>query len=1189
MAVKKDNGKFIGKSHAEGGIPSKVKETGQLIEIEGDEWYVCNEAYNSDKRYSFKNKTNEEVLEKIYRDHSCKLNQSLMSAGDFIVCKVVVRDKKKYDREGTVSDIVNEMQGEKSCKVENGGDYLKRGGEINARQKKIATVMREFKEGTLKTSYGEKVTDEDQAIAIALSEADRMKKENGGSVLTYKHKYNEKYGYRKNKAHSLEDISKETGVSLEGLQQIYNKGIGAFKTNPESVRPNVKSKEQWAMARVYSAVMGGEASKVDSKELKMFKGGQVDEYNKWKNIDWDSFKIEPKKRSNIYRLFMWNKADRIDWDKVPAKDKEWFQEDVIDELESEVTLDYIFSDRIDEVENQFDVLMQEDSAESDEGIEKLLKGDYKDLKSQLDNLGITWKDLETKSKSEIKKKVYDDKDLDWVIDYLLLNDENYLELDYMLSHTADSPTEKLEFLYQKLLDNGAVFTEEAEEQQYDLFNEVQTAKEGSLIEELDIEIESLEELLEEASEEKDLLLVDELEGRIEFLKELREEEIGEEPKPEPKPEPKEEPKDEINTPQKLGKTLKNIFKDKYGITIKTRYIKTVRGLDGSPYEISTFKTKEPIPNNLRKRFVELTYNKPIEELNVRNESDINYGNTNEFRVSMSGSKWKEWIKEISGSKKEASKSETKPEPKEEPKSDINVAGEILNQLGGHRFLVMTGARNLVSDTKNNALMFKIGRNKSKANYVKIRLNSMDTYDMLFARIHGAKYTELKEYEGLYGDQLQTVFTDYTGLYTRLEKGGKVMNTTFETPNGIGYEEYIESVNGATIILYPEENHSKEDVSEAKKWLKDNLDVVSIRIADNWDLDNAYKKDIFRDPRTKKLKWYQIEQDEKLIRKERKKGTTPEEFVTKIVLPNVKKTESEMKKKYGKSIYEMKKGGEIKGDFIVYSEDENGRSKFISDHATYRGATMKMNKLWKTGDYDRLGTTNKKDWEMFHAPYALEKGGVTSNGLHTVEVIFENPKYNYSTAVSPNSTEDSARKYFVGKKFNVGTYPKEQMEEVVDIKFTPNPNTMEKGGRTKIELVHVYDKDGSMYGTGQIEEVKGDKTLVRFDGSTVREFDSSQVVPVMEKGGGIELFEVDFDKDGQLGTYLLRADNIRDAQNKFLNLEENKGKKIIEIRSSLDSSKSEKFEKGGSTYSGGGSVKSSKYCNYYEGGLSFLNW
>jgi hypothetical protein len=103
---------------------------------------------------------------------------------------------------------------------------------------------------------------------------------------TWKEKYNKKYGNELDASNSLSDIAEDTGVSKKGIQQIYNKGIGAYKTNPSSVRPNVKSKEQWAQARVYSAVMGGKASKVDKKELSMEKGGIMDSRrNKDKEFD----------------------------------------------------------------------------------------------------------------------------------------------------------------------------------------------------------------------------------------------------------------------------------------------------------------------------------------------------------------------------------------------------------------------------------------------------------------------------------------------------------------------------------------------------------------------------------------------------------------------------------------------------------------------------------------------------------------------------------------------------------------------------------------------------------------------------------------------------------------------------------------------------------------------------------------
>lgn len=44
---------------------------------------------------------------------------------------------------------------------------------------KVHKVMREYKEGSLKSSSGDKVTSRDQAIAIALSERDRAKRKRG--------------------------------------------------------------------------------------------------------------------------------------------------------------------------------------------------------------------------------------------------------------------------------------------------------------------------------------------------------------------------------------------------------------------------------------------------------------------------------------------------------------------------------------------------------------------------------------------------------------------------------------------------------------------------------------------------------------------------------------------------------------------------------------------------------------------------------------------------------------------------------------------------------------------------------------------------------------------------------------------------------------------------------------------------
>ena len=49
----------------------------------------------------------------------------------------------------------------------------------------------------------------------------------------------------------------------------------------------------------------------------------------------------------------------------------------------------------------------------------------------------------------------------------------------------------------------------------------------------------------------------------------------------------------------------------------------------------------------------------------------------------------------------------------------------------------------------------------------------------------------------------------------------------------------------------------------------------------------------------------------------------------------------------------------------------------------------------------------------------------------------------------------------------------------------------------IDLVHVKEPDGTLYGTGSVVKVEKDKTWVRFDGNTIRKFDSDRVVPVQE--------------------------------------------------------------------------------------------
>ena len=73
-------------------------------------------------------------------------------------------------------------------------------------------------------------------------------------VLTYKPRFNRKYGFKKDERHYLKEIAQITGYKLRGLKTIFERGEGAFYSNPESVRKSVSNPQQWAYARVYAAV-----------------------------------------------------------------------------------------------------------------------------------------------------------------------------------------------------------------------------------------------------------------------------------------------------------------------------------------------------------------------------------------------------------------------------------------------------------------------------------------------------------------------------------------------------------------------------------------------------------------------------------------------------------------------------------------------------------------------------------------------------------------------------------------------------------------------------------------------------------------------------------------------------------------------------------------------------------------------
>ena len=96
-------------------------------------------------------------------------------------------------------------------------------------------------------------------------------------------------------------------------------------------------------------------------------------------------------------------------------------------------------------------------------------------------------------------------------------------------------------------------------------------------------------------------------------------------------------------------------------------------------------------------------------------------------------------------------------------TDKTVAIEILKHLGGNKFIAMTGARNFTCDNNGMGFMLPGTLTKNHINWVNIRLNCMDTYDMEFKNLRSGKIKIISTIEGVYNDMLQSIIEDRTGL------------------------------------------------------------------------------------------------------------------------------------------------------------------------------------------------------------------------------------------------------------------------------------------------------------------------------------------------------------------------------------------------------------------------------------------
>ena len=96
-------------------------------------------------------------------------------------------------------------------------------------------------------------------------------------------------------------------------------------------------------------------------------------------------------------------------------------------------------------------------------------------------------------------------------------------------------------------------------------------------------------------------------------------------------------------------------------------------------------------------------------------------------------------------------------------NDAQIAATILKQLGGNKFIAMTGAT-VMRDGATLVAKFKGSR---IANIMYITLNDLDLYDVSICKFRGCNVKEVANMQNAYNDMLLPFFTQTTKLYTSL--------------------------------------------------------------------------------------------------------------------------------------------------------------------------------------------------------------------------------------------------------------------------------------------------------------------------------------------------------------------------------------------------------------------------------------
>lgn len=240
---------------------------------------------------------------------------------------------------------------------------------------------------------------------------------------------------------------------------------------------------------------------------------------------------------------------------------------------------------------------------------------------------------------------------------------------------------------------------------------------------------------------------------------------------------------ERTRPKSLGKPVPLTPKQKAAAKAMAKaagrkYPNLVDNIAASRLENPTMKKPTPAQLAARARFAEMARSGAFKRKAKRNPAK----KTVSEKISQLTREGYPQKQAVAIALEEQRRGKVKATPRKRNPTDMTVAQTILAQLGGGKFIAMTGAKNFIGGT--DFLGFTIPKNMSPANRVTISYSpGRDLYRMSFIKAsrYGLDSKEVQRFDDVYADQLRDLFTQVTGMETSLGTLGRKTNPRAANP------------------------------------------------------------------------------------------------------------------------------------------------------------------------------------------------------------------------------------------------------------------------------------------------------------------------------------------------------------------------------------------------------------------------